>query len=323
MPHKVHVNPALMLFTALLLDRILGDPNYAWHPVRLVGNFALCVENLVYPRARGRGAGLLAFCIVVATTVGTLASLLLLARYVHPLVEFVVGVLSIYISIAPHDLSNHATRVVIALERGELREAQVAVGAIVGRDTVILDESGVCRAAVETVAESTVDGVIAPLFWACLLGPLGAFGYRVINTLDSLWGHHDARYERFGFVAARADDVANYLPARLSLLFIFVAALVTRVNAKAAIIVGLRHGPRHASPNSGLSEAAFAGALEVTLGGSNRYDGQWHAGPTFGSCNANPTPTTIRRAITLMWVTTCIATLTFSLPWLTYWVFQH
>jgi adenosylcobinamide-phosphate synthase len=302
----------------LLVDWVVGDPNSAWHPVRLLGRYALTIENQIYSRINGRLAGLFAFTLVVGTAIGSSALLLYLARRLHPTIEFAVGILAVYASIAPRDLASHAQRVARALAKGDLCKARKAVGAIVGRDTEVLDEAGVCRATVETVAESTVDGVIAPLFWACVIGPLGAVGYRAVNTLDSLWGHKNARYERFGFVAARADDIANYIPARLTLSFITVAALFTRGNARAAFTLGLRHGSRHASPNSGLSEAAFAGALDVTLGGKNRYDGEWCEGASFGTSPMAATQDTIQRAIQLMWATTSVALVVFTLSLMTY-----
>jgi adenosylcobinamide-phosphate synthase len=296
---------------ALLLDRVLGDPNVSWHPVRLIGRLALGLESVIYPRAAGKGAGALAFGLLVAITVGTTALLLALAQRVHPVAEGALAVLVVYVSIAPRDLASHARRVLSALEQRDLPLARARVSYLVGRDTTELEEAEVSRAAVESVAESLVDGVTAPLFWAALFGPLGAIGYRAVNTLDSLWGHHDERYERFGMVSARADDVANFLPARLTLLFIAVAAGLMRLNARAAFVLGMTQGPRHSSPNSGLSEAAFAGALDVTLGGRNRYDGQWHEGPKFGTMTAGATPATLRTSIALMWVTTAVALISF------------
>lgn len=301
-----------LLPAALLLDLLLGDPNLSWHPVRLIGRLAQRLESTIYPRASNRAAGALAFGLLVAITVGTTALLLALARGLHPVAEQALGALVVYVSIAPRDLASHARRVLCALERRDLPRARAQVGNLVGRDTADLDEAAVSRAAVESVAESLVDGVTAPLFWAALLGPLGAVGYRAVNTLDSLWGHRDERYLHFGMVSARADDLANYVPARLTLLFIAVAAGLMRLNAPAALVLGITQGPRHDSPNSGLSEAAFAGALDVTLGGPNRYDGQWHEGPKFGTMNALATPATLRDSITLMWVTTIVSLISFS-----------
>jgi adenosylcobinamide-phosphate synthase len=312
------VSRALLLVVALLLDRLLGDPNYAWHPVRLIGKVAIFVEKALYRPTPSRIRGAFATFFVLLIGLLPITVVVWIAHRLHPVAELCVGSLIVYVSMAPADLAAHAHRVAHALRHESLEEAQTAVGAVVGRDTDILDAPGVCRAAVEAVAESTVDGVIAPLFWACILGPLGAFAYRIINTLDSLWGHHDERYEYFGTVAARTDDAANYLPARVTLFFIAIAAFLIRANATMALRLGFSQGSRHPSPNSGISEAAFAGALEVTLGGTNRYDGQWHEGPTFGSVSCDPTHATIDRSIKLMWFTTSVAVFIFSTGWLAF-----
>jgi adenosylcobinamide-phosphate synthase len=309
---------AIILVVALLLDRLFGDPHYGWHPVRLIGKVAIFVEKALYRPTPNRIRGAFATFFVLSIGLIPLALVVWLAQWLHPIAEFCVGSLIVYVSMAPADLAAHARRVAHALRHKSLEDAQTAVGAVVGRDTDILDAPGVCRAAVEAVAESTVDGVIAPLFWACFLGPLGAFAYRVVNTLDSLWGHRDERYEYFGTVAARTDDVANYIPARVTLLFIAIAAFLIRANATTALRLGISQGSRHQSPNSGISEAAFAGALGVTLGGTNRYDGQWHQGPTFGSVSCDPTHDTIDRSIKLMWFTTSVAVFIFSTGWLAF-----
>lgn len=306
------MSAALLLPAAVALDLLLGDPVTRWHPVRLLGNFANYVEARCNRRSHGYWSGALAFTLVVGSAVSLGALFLKAARLVSPGIELVAGVFMVYVSLAPRDLAFRANRVVEALEQHNLAESRCRVGEIVGRDTDCLDAPEVARAAVETVAESTVDGVTAPLFWACLLGPLGAFGYRAINTLDSMWGHRDERYARFGAVAARADDCMNYIPARLTLGWITLAALCLGLHARAAFRTGWRHGPRHASPNSGLSEAAFAGALAITLGGHNRYDGEWHAGPTFGTQPHQPNTEHLRKSIRLMWITTFVALATLT-----------
>jgi adenosylcobinamide-phosphate synthase len=306
------VNQQWLLPAALLLDLMFGDPNIPFHPVRMVGRYALWIEGHVYLRSSGRLAGLFAVCLVVVGAITIPVAALHLARSLHTYVGFGMGAFIVYASIAPRDLATHARCVQRALEDRDLVIAREAVGAIVGRDTAILDDAGISRAAVEAVAESCVDAVTAPIFWACLFGPVGAFAYRAINTLDSMWGYRDARYCQFGMVAARLDDAANYVPARLTLLWITAAAWLLRLDARAALLMGVRQGARHASPNSGLSEAAFAGALGVTLGGPNRYDGQWQDGPRFGKTEILPTPRSIQQSLRLMWTVTlvCVSNLT-------------
>ena len=185
-----------------------------------------------------------------------------------------VSILVIYTTIAARDLARHSMAVLRPLAAGDLVEARRRVALIVGRDTARLDEAGVVRAAVESVAESTVDGVTAPLFFAVVAGPVGAMVYRAINTLDSMFGHQDERYREFGWAAARIDDLANYLPARLTAPLVCLAALLLRQRPRLACAILARDGRKHASPNAGLTEAAMAGALGVQLGGVNYYDGQ-------------------------------------------------
>ena len=208
-----------------------------------------------------------------------------LAAVVHPLAGDVVSILIIYTTIAARDLARHSMAVYRSLAAGDLVEARRRVGAIVGRDTDRLDEAGVVRAAVESVAESTVDGVTAPLLFAVVAGPVGAIVYRAVNTLDSMFGHQDERYRQFGWAAARIDDLANYIPARLTAPLMCVAALLLRLRPGSALRTLLRDGRKHASPNAGLTEAAMAGALGVQLGGVNYYDGQPLEKPTIGDAD--------------------------------------
>ena len=170
-----------------------------------------------------------------------------------------------------------------------------------GRDTEELDESGIVRAAVESVAESTVDGVTAPLFFAIVAGPPGAMVYRAVNTLDSMFGHQDRRYAQFGWAAARIDDAANYIPARLTAPLLCLAAFLWRQRPGQAVRTLLRDGRKHASPNAGLAEAAVAGALGVQLGGTNFYGGRPLDGPTIGDPLTPLGPRHIRLANALMW----------------------
>ncbi|MGE5788078.1 MAG: adenosylcobinamide-phosphate synthase CbiB, partial [Myxococcales bacterium] len=298
----------LTLPIAVAMDALAGDPEFRLHPVRLIGSFASRVERLLYATGTGRLRGAVGWLAVTSTSGVVACGLRHAAHLCHPLLGVVTDAALVYFTIAPRDLDRHARRVEAALRADDLAFARQRVGEIVGRDTEVLDAAGVSRAAVEAVAESTVDGVTAPLFWAALLGPVGAVVYRAANTLDSMWGHHDERYEQFGFTAARLDDVANYVPARLTVFCITGAAAVLGLRPVSAWRTAWKHGPRHASPNSGLSEAGFAGALGVTLGGRNRYDGQWHEGPRFGLDEGDACAQTIRESIRLMWGSTLLMT---------------
>jgi adenosylcobinamide-phosphate synthase len=300
----------LALPLAVTLDWVLGDPRSKLHPVRLIGSLALRIDQTVRRWGASRCHGALAWGLVVGATLGAGAGIIAALRRIHPLGELLGSVVLTYVAIAPRDLASHASRVERQLRASALPAARRAVGCIVGRDTGELDSPEISRATVETIAESTVDGITAPLFYASLLGPLGALGYRAINTLDSMWGHHDERYERFGWAAARADDIAGYIPARLTVLWIALGAAICRLRPWDAWHIAWRDGKKHQSPNSGLSEAAFAGALGLVLGGRNRYDGQWSENVTFGNGTLRPSVDTIPTAITLMWWVTWLSAAT-------------
>jgi adenosylcobinamide-phosphate synthase len=308
------------ILLAVGLDLVLGDPRWLPHPVRGIGWLALRLETLSRRAFRpARAAG-----VVAALTVYLFAGLfawgaIRTAGWLHPLAGDLVSILVIYTTVAARDLARHSTRVFHALAAGDLDEARRRVGEIVGRDTADLDEAGVARAAVESVAESTVDGVTAPLLFAVVGGPVGALVYRAINTLDSMFGHQDARYGEFGWAAARIDDWANYLPARLTAPLVSVAALLLRQRPWQALRILARDGRKHASPNSGLAEAAMAGALGIQLGGMTYYDGQSLDKPTIGDALVPLTPRHIRLANQLMYATAglfLLVTLTARIEWL-------
>ena len=219
------------ILSAVAIDLVLGDPRWLPHPVRGIGRLALWLEAVVAPRAWGRRElpacwrRLPRILLVGLATWGAIR----LAAAVHPWAADAVSIFVIYTTIAARDLARHSMAVFRPLVAGDLVEARRRVGAIVGRDTQQLDEAGVVRAAVESVAESTVDGVTAPLFFAAIAGPVGAMVYRAVNTLDSMFGHQDDRYRQFGWAAARIDDLANYLPARLTAPLICLAAALLAV----------------------------------------------------------------------------------------------
>jgi adenosylcobinamide-phosphate synthase len=233
------------------------------------------------------------------------------ATLLHPWLGSLVSILLLYTTIAPRDLVRHSTEVYTPLAAGDLPEARRRVGMIVGRDTAALDEAGVARATVESVAESMVDGVTAPLFFAVLGGPMGAMLYKAINTMDSMFGYKNERYRAFGWAAARLDDLANFLPARLTSLMIPAAAFLLRFDAKGSFSILLRDRRKHASPNSGHTEAAVAGALGVQLGGPSPYFGRMVEKPTLGEAVRSIEPQDILRANRLMLLSSAITLLFF------------
>ena len=297
------------ILAAVAMDLLLGDPRWLPHPVRGIAWLAGRLEGLTRRACPGSPGGQKAAGVVTAALTCTAAGLavwglMVLAGLWHPWAREAVGVVALYTTIAARDLAGHGMAVYRPLVRGDLAEARRRVGWIVGRDTEGLDEAGVVRAAVESVAESTVDGVTAPLFYAIVFGPVfgpaAAMVYRAVNTLDSTFGYRDERYLHFGWASARIDDAANFLPARLTAPLIALAAALLRQRPGAALRVLFRDGRKHQSPNSGLAEAAMAGALGVQLGGVNYYQGRPLEKPAIGDAVVPLAPAHIRAANALM-----------------------
>jgi adenosylcobinamide-phosphate synthase len=256
------------ILIAILLDLALGDPRWIPHPVRLIGRLISILEGPVrraIPDVRVAGA-VTALTVILATALAT-AALIGIAGQIHPLLGDAIGIVVLYTTIAARDLARHSRDVYRALERFDLAEARRLVSWLVGRDTERLTETEVVRAAVESVAENTVDGIIAPLFFAALGGPVAAMTYKAINTLDSMIGYKNELYLDFGRAAARIDDGANFIPARLAAAVLTAAAAILGFRASAAWHIARRDGGKHQRPNAGIAEAAFAGALGVRLGG--------------------------------------------------------
>jgi len=314
----------------LALDALAGDPTVSWHPVRLLGRLAARAESatrrlfgcpapepgsvpidLSRPSvSRSRLAGAAAWLFVTGTAAGLAWVLCAAARAVHPLLGSSADIIVVWASIAPADLAAHAARVRRALASGGatgLVRGRAAVSMLVGRDTSSLDASGVARACVESVAESSVDGAAAPLFWGALLGPWGAFAYRAVNTMDSMFGHRNERYLHFGLVPARADDVANWLPARISSLLACAAAPLVGGSAGSAFRSFLRWRLAHESPNAGHPESAYAGALGIRLGGPSRYAEGLIDKPWINPAGAEAVPGDITRATRLMYIQTILS----------------
>lgn len=298
------------IIIALGLDIIFGDPRWFPHPVKGMGRLALALENPMRRRVRNpRMAGILTAGIVIAATAGTAAGLTMTAGWIHPWFADAVSIGMLYTAFAARDLSDHGLAVFQALTAGDLPEARRRVARMVGRDTGILDESGVIRATVESVAENTVDGVIAPLFYAFLGGPVLALAYKAVSTLDSTFGYKDERYLYFGWASARLDDCAAYLPARLTAGIMPLAAACLGLRAKACWRVMQRDGRKHASPNAGLAEAAAAGALGVCLGGRLYKQGHLLDLPEIGDPLVTLAHAHIRRTVSLMWAVLAAAVL--------------
>lgn len=277
----------LALFLGFFLDLLLGDPHWAPHPVRTIGWLISQLEKLLrrlFPQTTGgelAGGVMLTILVVSITTlVGT--GLLYLAELVSSWLRFALEVLLCYQMLAGRALRDESMKVFHALKTGTLAEARTAVSMIVGRDTANLDEAGVTRAAVETVAENASDGVIAPLLYMALGGPLLGLAYKAVNTMDSMVGYKNDRYLYFGRCAAKVDDLVNYIPARLSGLLVCLAAAFTGQDCQGAFRIWRRDRRNHASPNSAQTEAAMAGALGLRLAGPTPYFGKMVDKPYIG-----------------------------------------
>ena len=288
------------ILLAVALDQLIGDPRWLPHPVRGIGWLCARLEQHSRALLPARLAGLCTVLLALAITAGTTWGLLMAAALLHPWLAEGCRIVLLATTIAARDLVRHSADVYHALLKDNLAEARLRVGMIVGRDTADLDAAGVSRAAVESVAESMVDGVTAPLFFAMLGGPIGAMLYKTVNTMDSMFGYKNERYHAFGWAAARLDDLANFVPARLTSLMIPAAALLLRLHPKRSLFILLRDRLNHASPNSAHTEAAMAGALGVRLGGSNSYFGKIVNKPTIGEDTRPIEPEDILRTNRLM-----------------------
>jgi adenosylcobinamide-phosphate synthase len=301
------------ILAAFALDLLLGDPRWLPHPVKIIGRFAAALEAPIrrtIPNARA--AGVIAMAIVLCATGFAAFGLIHCATALHPLAGDIVSILLLYTTFAARDLASHANAVYRSLTDNNLAEARQRVGMIVGRDTARLDEREIVRATVESVAESLVDGVTAPLFFAMLGGPVSGMLYKAVNTLDSTFGYKDERYVQFGWSSARLDDIANFLPARLTAPLVAVAAALLGHNPLRSLCIWLRDGRKHASPNAGLAEAAVAGALGIQLGGLNYYGGEPSKHPHMGDPLRPLERCDISRANALMLTTAALALLMFT-----------
>jgi adenosylcobinamide-phosphate synthase len=271
------------------LDQIAGDPRRG-HPVALFGAAAGRLEARMWRDDRAAGAGYAALLIAAPALLG------LLPRNLPPAWLAAVTAAGTWAVLGARSLSDEADAVAAHLHRGDLPAARRQLTHLVGRRTDCLDEAEIARAVVESVAENTSDAVVAPLLWGAVAGLPGLLAYRAVNTLDAMVGHHSPRYEHFGWASARADDIANYLPARLTAALTAVAAPAAGGSRRAALSVARADGRRHPSPNAGVAEAAFAGALGIRLGGRNDYGSHVEDRPVLGGKGRAPRVDDIARA---------------------------
>ncbi len=288
----------LLLLMALALDALVGDPRWLPHPVRLMGWLTGLLDRLLNRDGLAEPFRLVHGAAAVPMVVGAAAAA---AWYVERAAATVswgwlAELALVAVFVAQRSMADHMTRVARALRQGVL-PGREAVRHIVGRDVSALDERGVARAAIESCAENYSDGVVAPLFWYLLLGLPGLAAYKAVNTMDSMIGHRTPRYRAFGMVAARLDDAANWVPARLAGLLIAAAACVLPgASPRGALRIMMRDARKHRSPNAGWPEAAMAGALGLALLGPRHYEGESSEGVWLGDGRAEATDADVRRA---------------------------
>ena len=316
----------LACVTGFLLDCIFGDPAWMYHPIRVIGNLISVLEKGLRKllcsqipaseqekkNRREVLAGGILWILTVSLSFLVPAVLLFAAGKVHPAVRFLLETFWCYQIFAARCLVGESKKVYQKLKEDDLPGARRAVSMIVGRDTENLTAEGVTKAAVETVAENTSDGVTAPLLFLLIGGaPLG-FLYKAVNTMDSMLGYKNEKYLYFGRIPAKMDDVFNYIPARLTAWFMVAAAFLTGMDGKNAWKIYLRDKRKHASPNSAQSEAVCAGALDVQLAGDAVYFGKVYKKDYIGDAIRKIEPEDILRAGKLMYMTTILMMVVFG-----------
>lgn len=304
----------IIVGTAFFLDLLLGDPHLLWHPVRGIGSIISGTQKAlsrIFKLGKEReedkekklAAGVLLVVVTLFLSVGIPMLLLYGAERLHPYLRLGLESIMCYQLLAVRSLKKESMKVYTALREGNVQKAREAVSMIVGRDTEQLKEEGIIKAAVETVAENTSDGVIAPLFYMVLFGAVGGFFYKAVNTMDSMVGYKNDTYYYLGRPAARLDDICSFLPARIAAVFMIAVSFLLGMNYKNAAAVFKRDRYCHGSPNSAQTEAVCAGALSVQLGGDAWYFGELYHKPVIGNDIRKVEIEDIRRANRLLYGT--------------------
>ena len=275
----------LSIYTGYILDLIIGDPYSFPHPVRFIGKLINFVEKQIRKITKSdkglKIAGFVLWFIVVGLTLGTTFIICQLFKF-NKIAYFIINSILIYTTLATKCLKDEAVKIYKVLKTGDLEKSRTQLSYIVGRDTTTLNEKEIVRATVETVAENTVDGIIAPLFYGFIGGAPLAMAYKAINTLDSTVGYKNEKYYYLGYASAKIDDIANYIPARIGVILLSIGSLFVGFNFKDALKIGIRDRKNHKSPNCAFPEGAVAGALGIQLGGTNIYFGKAVYKPTIG-----------------------------------------
>ena len=301
-----------------LLDLLFGDPRWLYHPVRIIGNGISILEKglrKLFPKNKAgeRIAGVILVILIVGFSAGIPWLILSLAYGYQTWLGFVLEAFMCYQLLATRSLRDESKKVYDALKEDDLEKSRYAVSMIVGRDTQSLSEEGVTKAAVETVAENTSDGVIAPLFYLALGGAGLGFFYNAVNTMDSMLGYVEPPYKNIGLIPAKLDDVFNFIPARLSALFLLAAGALLHLDVKNGWQMFQRDRYKHASPNSAQTESVCAGLLGLRLAGEAWYHGVLHKKDFIGDAKREISPEDIPRACRLMYAAAALALFVFAL----------
>lgn len=308
---------ASALMAGFLLDLLIGDPRWMYHPVIFIGKtisfFERNIRRIFPVTPHGELAGgMLLVLLTLVVSGGIPVVILALTGMVHPVLQWSAGAFLCYQLLAVKCLKDESMKVYQALKTGTLEDGRRAVSMIVGRDTQALDEKGVVKAAVETVAENFSDGVLAPMFYMLIGGPVLMFLYKGINTMDSMVGYKNNRYLYFGRCAARLDDAANFIPSRLAGILLILAAYIGNFSGKDAKRIFLRDRKKHASPNSAQTESAAAGALQIQLAGNAYYFGKLHEKEYIGDPIREIQVEDIRRMNKLMYLASTMSAVLFT-----------
>jgi adenosylcobinamide-phosphate synthase len=299
------------LVSAYLLDLAAGDPRWLPHPVRWIGLLIARTENVLYTESAGpvlmRISGFALWVIVIAVVICAAKVFIALSHLAGSIFGNLAMIWLAYCSLATRGLHKESSHVAEALRKGDLPLARARLSLIVSRETSQLDRDAVLRAMVETVSENISDAIVAPLLYLAFFGPVGALVYKAINTMDSMLGYKNERYRYFGSFAARADDLANWVPARISGWLLVGASACMGIDWRAAANIMMRDAPKMSSPNAGYPEAAAAGALGVQLGGANFYFGARVEKPLLGEPINHITLETYGRMIRLMYLSSGLA----------------
>lgn len=305
------------IIAGFILDLIFGDPHWLPHPICLIGNLIGFIEGNLRPKlAPNKNAlllgGALMVVIVLVISFAVPMAILLAAGMVSPWLAFALETLMCYQIFATKCLRDESMKVYDALHNNDLADARVKLSWIVGRDTKNLDEEEITKGAVETVAENTADGIIAPMFYMFLGGVPLAFLYKGINTMDSMVGYKNDKFLYFGRCAAKLDDLANLLPARITGLVMIAAAFLLGLNGPGAWKIFWRDRYNHLSPNSAMTESVTAGALNIQLGGDHFYFGKLVHKDTIGDDIRPVCPEDIKKTNNLLYMTAVLCLLLFS-----------